>query len=77
MVGIVIEGVGGRFYIFKFKKKNNFNWVKFLLVFDKCILYEFVYLKKNFVLFLNGFKNNFSLKNFLYSLDYFFGIVEL
>lgn len=34
-------------------------------------------LKKNFVLFLNGFKNNFSLKNFLYSLDYFFDIVEL
>lgn len=58
MVGIVIEGVGGRFYILRLyndKIKKNFNWVKFLLVFDKCILYEFVYLKKKFCFIFKWF----------------------
>lgn len=77
MVGTVTEGAGGRFHTPKLKKKNNSNWAKFLSVPDKCTLYELAYLKKNSVPFSNGFKNNFSSKNLLYSLDYFPGIVEL
>lgn len=57
--------------------KKNSNWAKFLSVPDKCTLNELAYSKKNSVPFSNGFKNNFSSKNPLYSLDYFPDIVEL
>lgn len=81
MVGTVTEGAGGRFHTprshnDKIKKKILIGLNFYQSLINVLCMNSHIQ-KKNSVPFSNGFKNNFSSKNPLYSLDYFPDIVEL